>query len=118
MEVEAGEFDLIICDIGLPAGTGHDVIAGVRKTSATPAIALIGFGMSSDVEQALAAGFDAHPRSRSISPKLEAVIAEVSALAVHVGWGGVDYRSRTDVTAIRPPKQTSTSAPGVRPRKV
>jgi len=31
MGVEPGEFDLIICDIGLPAGTGHDVIAGVRK---------------------------------------------------------------------------------------
>ena len=53
----------------------------MRKTSATPAIALTGFGMASDIDQALAAGFDAHLTKPVNCAKLETVIAEVSAHA-------------------------------------
>jgi CheY-like chemotaxis protein len=58
--VERGEFDLLLCDLGLPDGTGIDFIERVRKSRKTPAIALTGFGMQEDVERAQRAGFDAH----------------------------------------------------------
>jgi PAS domain S-box-containing protein len=53
-------FDVLICDIGLPDGTGFQLIEEVRKKSAIPAIALSGFGMEEDVTQSELSGFDVH----------------------------------------------------------
>ncbi len=53
-------FDLIISDLGLPDGSGHDLIREIRKSHATPAIALSGYGMESDVSQTKDAGFELH----------------------------------------------------------
>jgi CheY-like chemotaxis protein/anti-sigma regulatory factor (Ser/Thr protein kinase) len=72
--VEREEFDLLICDLGLPDGTGIDLIKKVRETLQTPAIALTGFGMQEDVERAQRAGFDAHLTKPVNLPKLEATI--------------------------------------------
>lgn len=54
--------DLIVSDIGLPDGTGHDLLRQVRETLRleTPAIAITGFGMEEDVGRARAAGFALH----------------------------------------------------------
>jgi PAS domain S-box-containing protein len=68
------EFDLLLCDLGLPDGTGMDFIEKVRKTRQTPAIALTGFGMQQDVERAQQAGFDAHLTKPVNLQKLEAAI--------------------------------------------
>jgi len=54
------DFDLFLCDLGLPDGNGIDFIRKVRETWKTPAIALTGFGMQEDVERSQKAGFDAH----------------------------------------------------------
>lgn len=70
-------FDLILCDLGLPDGTGIDFIETVRKTDKTPAIALTGFGMQHDVERAQEAGFDAHLTKPVNLQKLEATIWKV-----------------------------------------
>lgn len=53
-------FDLLISDIGLPDGTGIDVIRHIRKSSDMPAIALSGFGMEQDIARSLDAGFAEH----------------------------------------------------------
>jgi CheY-like chemotaxis protein len=74
--LEADGFDLLICDIGLPDGNGYDLIKTVRGHSDVAAIAITGFGMSSDVEQAMAAGFDAHLTKPIDLQRLEAAIAE------------------------------------------
>jgi len=58
--VVRGKFDLLLCDLGLPDGTGMDLIEKIRKTQTVPAIALTGFGMQQDIERAKEAGFDAH----------------------------------------------------------
>ena len=68
------EFDLLLCDLGLPDGTGMDFIEKVRKTRKIPAIALTGFGMQQDVERAQQAGFDAHLTKPVNLQKLEAAI--------------------------------------------
>lgn len=72
--VEHEEFDLILCDLGLPDGSGIDFIKKVRSHLRTPAIALTGFGMQEDVERANSAGFDAHLTKPVNLPKLEATI--------------------------------------------
>lgn len=55
-----GTFDLLLSDIGLPDGTGYDVVAVLREKSAIPAVAMSGFGMEADRARALAAGFAEH----------------------------------------------------------
>jgi len=72
--IEREEFDLLLCDLGLPDGTGMDLIRKVRERHKTPAIALTGFGMQEDVERAQSAGFDAHLTKPVNLQKLEATM--------------------------------------------
>ncbi len=59
-EFGAGEFDLIISDLGLPDRTGFELMAELRALRPTPAIALSGYGMDADILSSKAAGFDEH----------------------------------------------------------
>src|SRR5205085_8476022 len=52
--------DLIISDLGLPDGSGLDVMRQVREKYAGRAIALTGYGMESDVTASRDAGFAEH----------------------------------------------------------
>lgn len=58
--VGSHEFDLILCDVGLPDGTGTDFMRHVRGFSSVPAVALTGFGMDADIKDCLEAGFNLH----------------------------------------------------------
>jgi PAS domain S-box-containing protein len=71
---ERNEFDVLLCDLGLPDGTGMDFIEKVRQDRKTPAIALTGFGMQQDVDRAKRAGFNAHLTKPVSLQKLEATI--------------------------------------------
>lgn len=74
-KIAAGKFDLLISDIGLPDGTGHDILTRARP--GMPAIAVSGFGMPEDVQRSLAAGFAEH-LVKPINPlALESVLARV-----------------------------------------
>ena len=54
-------FDLLVSDIGLPDGTGIDLMKRLRAFgNATPGIAITGYGMDHDVRDSLEAGFSAH----------------------------------------------------------
>ena len=53
-------FDLLISDIGLPDGTGFDLMSTLRERGGPPGIALSGYGMESDVEKSRDAGFSEH----------------------------------------------------------
>ena len=50
----------IISDLGLPDCSGLELIAEMRKHYSTPAIALSGYGMETDVLSSMAAGFNEH----------------------------------------------------------
>jgi len=52
--------DFIISDIGLPDGSGHDLMAQLRDTRQLKGIALSGYGMDRDIMRGREAGFSAH----------------------------------------------------------
>jgi PAS domain S-box-containing protein len=53
-------FDLLVSDIGLPDGTGHEVMSYVRARHGTRGIALSGFGQDDDLRRSREAGFELH----------------------------------------------------------
>jgi len=57
---ECSTFDLVISDIGLPDGSGIDLMRRIRARHAMPAIALSGFGMEADIARSREAGFSEH----------------------------------------------------------
>jgi PAS domain S-box-containing protein len=63
------QFDLLISDLGLPDGSGLDLIRKLRGNgSSIPAIAVSGYGQPNDVAQSRAAGFQVH-LVKPIEPK-------------------------------------------------
>jgi PAS domain S-box-containing protein len=56
----AVDFDLMISDLGLPDGSGCDVMRHVVGRSPIKGIALSGYGMREDIERSLDAGFSLH----------------------------------------------------------
>ncbi len=53
-------FDLLITDIGLPDGTGYDLLAELRPLGNFLAVAITGYGMDDDVRRGKEAGFFTH----------------------------------------------------------
>ena len=56
---ERGNFDLLISDIGLPDGSGTEIMQRLRSRNVR-GIALSGFGQEEDVQRSRDAGFDSH----------------------------------------------------------
>lgn len=54
------EFDLLFSDLGLPDGSGHDLMREIGRSQHLRSIALSGYGMEEDVRESLAAGFSRH----------------------------------------------------------
>jgi PAS domain S-box-containing protein len=54
------EYDLLISDIGLPDGSGLDLMRSIREFKALAGIALSGFGMEEDIRRSHDAGFSEH----------------------------------------------------------
>ncbi len=77
--VRHNKFNLLVCDIGLPDGTGFQLIEEVRKHSRTPALALSGFGMEEDVAKSRLAGFEGHLTKPVNFQKLEAAIWQLTS---------------------------------------
>jgi PAS domain S-box-containing protein len=56
----SNNIDAVLCDIGLPDGSGYEVAAQARANGGIRAIALTGFGTEQDVQRSKEAGFDFH----------------------------------------------------------
>jgi signal transduction histidine kinase len=54
------DFHLLISDIGLPDGSGYDLLTELKKSRPVKGIALTGYGMESDVARSQDAGFVTH----------------------------------------------------------
>ena len=57
---EAGEFDGVISDLGLPDGTGTELMKTLRARHHLRGIALSGYGMEEDLARSKLAGFAVH----------------------------------------------------------
>lgn len=53
-------FDFVISDLGLPDGTGHELMAALRDSHGLQGIALSGYGAAEDLRRSGEAGFAAH----------------------------------------------------------
>ena len=57
---QAGDFDMIVSDIGLPDGSELDLMRKVKAVWRVPAIALTCYGMDEDVRRSREARFTIH----------------------------------------------------------
>jgi two-component system CheB/CheR fusion protein len=72
-------FNVIVSDIGLPDGTGHDLLRHLRAHGCdVPAIAVSGFGTDEDIAASQAAGFSEHLTKPLEADTLEAAIARAA----------------------------------------
>ncbi len=76
--IQSQGFDLLLSDIGLPDGTGIDLMTRVRSHYNLPAIALTGYGMEDDVERCREAGFGGHLTKPVSFEKLDAMIGKIA----------------------------------------
>jgi PAS domain S-box-containing protein len=76
------ELDLVISDLGLPDGSGLELMRELRPMKPDlPAIALSGYGMEQDIERSKEAGFTEHLTKPVELSTLEAAIARVKPSA-------------------------------------
>jgi PAS domain S-box-containing protein len=77
--VASQHFDVLISDVGLPDGTGYELMTRVREIrgSGIRGIALTGYGMEEDVRRGREAGFVEHVVKPVNLAQLEAVIRRV-----------------------------------------
>jgi PAS domain S-box-containing protein len=75
--VSARHFDLVISDLGLPDGTGWDLMRELRSHADLPGIALSGYGMEDDLEKSRDAGFVEHVIKPANIDSLQEVIQRV-----------------------------------------
>ena len=71
-------FDLLVSDLGLPDGTGYDVMRAIRKKCDCPGIAMSGYGMEEDQLRSREAGFSEHLVKPIDVPQLLAAIRRVT----------------------------------------
>lgn len=67
-------FDLVISDLGLPDGSGLDLMRQLRRQHGLQGICLSGFGMEEDLERSADAGFRHHLTKPVDLARLESVI--------------------------------------------
>jgi CheY-like chemotaxis protein len=72
------QFDLVISDLGLPDGTGTDLMRELRAKYGLTGIALSGYGMESDIDSSRAAGFAEHLVKPVDLQKLRTVIQKIA----------------------------------------
>jgi signal transduction histidine kinase/CheY-like chemotaxis protein len=92
------EFDLLISDIGLPDGSGLELMQQLLQRQPIKGIALSGFGMEEDVKKSKAAGFYEHLTKPINFKRLESAIRDLtSAPAEKLATDGAPIHTDTSV---------------------
>jgi len=77
--IDSKEFDVVLCDIALPDGTGYDVIAEAKRKKPVKAVAISGFAATEDIERGRRAGFDFHLAKPVDFHELRSVLGQIAA---------------------------------------
>lgn len=78
---EERHFDFLLSDIGLPDGSGLELLKQIRRRRKVPALALSGFGMDEDIERSHEAGFADHLTKPVSIDQLQAAISQLETEA-------------------------------------
>lgn len=76
--VAAEQFDIVLCDLRLPDGSGADVLAAARERGGTSAVVLSASADAATIQRSLDAGFAAHVVKGGSFEDLCAVIERVA----------------------------------------
>jgi signal transduction histidine kinase len=77
----AQPFDLVLSDLGLPDGTGYDLMQQLRAAHGLTGVAISGFGMEEDIRRSTAAGFADHITKPVDIHRLKQVIERLTSAA-------------------------------------
>jgi Response regulators consisting of a CheY-like receiver domain and a winged-helix DNA-binding domain len=77
--INSKEFDVVLCDIALPDGTGYDVVAEAKRKRPLKAVALSAFAARNDIERGRKAGFDFHLAKPVDFHELRSVLGQIAA---------------------------------------
>jgi len=77
--VHSQNFDVILSDIGLPDGSGYDIISQAKRKQPVKGVALTGFDKDEDIRRGKEAGFDFHLTKPVDFHELRSVLAQVGA---------------------------------------
>jgi CheY-like chemotaxis protein len=77
--VESKNFDVVLCDIGLPDGSGYDVISQAKRKQPVKGVALTGFDTEEDIERSKKAGFDFHLTKPVDFHELRTVLGQIGS---------------------------------------
>ncbi len=73
-----GRHDLVISDVGLPDGTGYELMRELRSTLGLQGIAVSGYGMEEDLARSREAGFAEHLVKPIDMQRLQAAIGRIA----------------------------------------
>lgn len=76
--VQSQDFDVVLSDIGLPDGSGYEVISRAKQRQSLKGVALTGFGTDEDIRRGKEAGFDFHLVKPVDFHELRSVLDQVS----------------------------------------
>ncbi len=82
--IEAGGFDVVISDVGLPDGSGTELIS--KSKNRLVGIAMSGFGTDADARRSLEAGFSQHLIKPVTMEKLDAALQAAMNGPAGDGW--------------------------------
>ena len=82
--IEAGGFDVVISDVGLPDGSGTELIS--KSKNRLVGIAMSGFGTDADARRSLEAGFSQHLIKPVTMEKLDAALQAVMGLKTELSF--------------------------------
>ncbi|HJT45231.1 MAG TPA: ATP-binding protein, partial [Chthoniobacterales bacterium] len=77
--IRSQAFDVVLSDIGLPDGTGYEVISRAKQQQHLKGVALTGFGSDEDIRRGREAGFDFHLTKPVDFHELRSILDNVSS---------------------------------------
>jgi CheY-like chemotaxis protein len=104
--------DVLLSDIGLPDGTGYELMERAKALQPLTGIAFSGFGMAEDIARALDCGFAHHMIKPLNFEQLESVLRQITPKDVFKGAsirapGATRYPARGDLRANLGPNPLS-----------